>query len=88
MKTYSVDYSLLASSADALLVLDDFCRHAEIIAEAIETLSRPEDILVRRLADMLVQMATHAQNYESGRLAGHLCTVFDGDVMADNSVKS
>ncbi|MDF7677079.1 hypothetical protein PT286_10095 [Neisseriaceae bacterium ESL0693] len=78
MKTYTVDYNLLASSADTLLVLDYFSQHVEIIAEVIEALTKPEDVLVKRLADMLIQMATHVQNCESGRLAANLCTVFDG----------
>ncbi|MDF7675811.1 hypothetical protein PT286_03565 [Neisseriaceae bacterium ESL0693] len=78
MKTYTVDYNLLASSADTLLVFDYFSQHVEIIAEVIEALTKPEDLLVKRLADMLIQMATHVQNCESGRLAANLCTVFDG----------
>lgn len=51
LQTYLVDYNLLISSADGLLVRHGFCRHAEIIAAAIEVLSRPEDTLLRRLAD-------------------------------------
>ncbi|MDF7676566.1 hypothetical protein PT286_07450 [Neisseriaceae bacterium ESL0693] len=78
MKTYPVDYNLLASSADTLLVFDYFSQHVEIIAEVIEALTKPEDVLVKRLADMLIQMATQVQNCESGRLAANLCTVFDG----------
>ncbi|MDF7676081.1 hypothetical protein PT286_04940 [Neisseriaceae bacterium ESL0693] len=77
MKTYTIDYDLLASSADTLLAFDYFSQHVEIIAEVIETLTRPDDVLVKQLANMLVQMATHMQNCEGGRLAAHLCTVFD-----------
>ncbi|MDF7675672.1 hypothetical protein PT286_02840 [Neisseriaceae bacterium ESL0693] len=79
MKTYTVDYNLLASSADTLLVFDYFSQHVEIIADVIAALTKPEDLLVKRLADMLIQMATHVQNCESSRLAANLCAVFDGD---------
>ncbi|MDF7676089.1 hypothetical protein PT286_04985 [Neisseriaceae bacterium ESL0693] len=78
MKTYTVDYNLLASSADTLLTFDYFSQHVETIADVIAALTKQEDLLVKRLADMLIQMATHVQNCESGRLAANLCTVFDG----------
>ncbi|MDF7676796.1 hypothetical protein PT286_08630 [Neisseriaceae bacterium ESL0693] len=82
MNTYTVDYSLLATCADALQITEQFSQYVEIIAEVMQLIalqSLPDqDFLLKRLADMLIQMATHVQNCESGRLAANLCTVFDG----------
>lgn len=80
MKTYPVNHSLLAPAADALLFLDKFSQYVALIAETMQQLTLPDHaLLIQRLAEMLEQLATDAQNCEGGRLSAYLCQVLDVD---------